>query len=268
MQLAPSVDLCHLVKHFLIIDHQAASDGVYRFFPDGNPGLVFSYADPLLGCQPQQTASKALPNFVYGQANQFHDLKAGKKIGLLIVVLQPWGLHWLSGIPGQNTINLQVSLEQLLGPPTKLLQEQLVDSSTLRERINQIEGFLRKIQPAPSPQQPLLQQAVQLVQQTNGQLAIQQLLQQLATTERSLERCFMQIMGMGPKRFSRIIRLQHGLKIHRQQPHLSLTELTYRAGYYDQAHFIREFTQLAGMTPKQYDAISGRLAVNLMPLPG
>lgn len=267
MQLAPTPDLCHLVKHYLIIDHQAASEGIYRFFPDGNPGLVFSYADPLREYQRPQAASKALPNFVYGQANQYHDLKAGKRIGLFIVVFQPWGLHAISGMPGLETINLQVSLEQLFGSTANTLQAQLWDCSTLAERISQIEGFLRKHRLEQDPAWSLLQTAAQLIQQTNGQLPIQKLIQQLATTERSLERRFVQVMGIGPKQFSRIIRLQHCLKIHRQQPWLSLTELAYCAGYYDQAHFIREFTQLAGMTPKQYDTSPARLAVNLMPLP-
>lgn len=96
MQVAPSVDLSHLVKHYLNIDHRAASEGIYRFFPDGNPGLVFSYADPLVQCQPQKPMTNGFSNFVYGQANQYHDLKAGKAIGLLIVVFHPWGLHTIS----------------------------------------------------------------------------------------------------------------------------------------------------------------------------
>ncbi|GAB3511998.1 helix-turn-helix domain-containing protein [Spirosoma knui] len=267
MQIAPSADLCRLVKHYLIIDHQAASEGIYRFFPDGNPGLVFSYADPLLEHKRQQAATNALVDFVYGHANQYHDLKAGKTIGLLIVVFQPWGLHTISGVPGQETTNLQVRLEHLFGPSASALQAQLLDCFTLSERISFIEDFLRKRKLVPSPDESLLQMAVQRIQQTNGQLPIGQLLQQLATTERSLERRFVQVMGIGPKQFSRIIRLQHCLKIQRQQPALSLTELAYAAGYYDQAHFIREFTQLAGVTPKQYDTSPARLAVNLMPLP-
>jgi AraC-like DNA-binding protein len=45
---------------------------------------------------------------------------------------------------------------------------------------------------------------------------------------------------------------------------MSLTELAYTAGYYDQAHFIREFTNLVGITPSQYNANTQRLAVNVM----
>ena len=262
MQVSPSADLRHLVKHYLIIDHQAADEGTYRFFPDGNPGLVFSYADPL--CQRQQPATNGLSTFVYGQANQYHDLTAGKTIGLLIVVFQPWGLHTISGISGQETINRQVSSDHLFGPLASMLQTQLVSYSSLRERINQIEGFLRTRTSNLRAVWSLLPRAVQLMHQTNGQLPIQQITQQLATTERSLERHFEQVLGISPKQYSRIIRLQHCLKIHRQQPALSLTELTYKAGYYDQAHFIREFRQLTGITPTQYDTGPARLAVNLM----
>lgn len=268
MQLAPSVKLSGLVKHYLIIDHQSPSERVYRFFPDGNPGLVFSYADPLLESQSQKPAANCFTHFFYGQASQHHDLKAGRTIGLLIVVLHPWGLHALSGLPGAVTRNMRLSLDNLFTPvQVDALHAKLMASSTLMERIGYVEEFLIRIRLATLTQESLLiQKAVQCIHHTHGLLPVRQLIQELSVTERSLERHFNQVMGIGPKQFSRILRLQHSLKIHRQVPTLSLTELAYRAGYYDQAHFIREFGQLAGITPKQYEANPTRLAVNLMPI--
>jgi AraC-like DNA-binding protein len=35
-------------------------------------------------------------------------------------------------------------------------------------------------------------------------------------------------------------------------PSVSLTELAYASGFYDQSHFIREFKAFTGLTPKQY----------------
>ncbi|GAB4049703.1 DUF6597 domain-containing transcriptional factor [Spirosoma litoris] len=268
MQVNPSPQLAHLVKHYLILENTSSAEHTYRFFPDGNPGLVFSYADPFTEGRDFAAASNQYHNFFYGQANQYHDLKAGKTISLLVVVLQPWGLHALSGLPGIETRNMRLSLDNLLAPvAVDVQQAKQRDCSGPLERIRQIEEFLSKLSPpALTPETRFVQQAVQQIYQTNGMLSIQQILQGLGTTERSLERRFEQVIGLRPKQFSRIIRLQNSLKIHRQKPTLNLTELTYCAGYYDQAHFIREFNQLVGLTPKQYEANPNRLAVNLMPI--
>lgn len=268
MQVAPSFRLRSLVKHYLVIDQHAPSERIYRFFPDGNPGLVFSYADPLLEHAQQKPASSTFNHFVYGHTSQYHDLKAGKTIGLLIVVLQPWGLHVLSRMPGTVTLNTRLSLDQLFASAwVDSLQSNLTACSTHLARIRELEAFLGKLIPsALTPEAILIQRAVQRIDYTNGLLPVGQLTDGLHTTERSLERRFEQVMGIGPKQFSRIVRLQHSLKLHRQTPSLSLTELAYSAGYYDQSHFIREFGQLAGITPKQYEANTNRLAVNLTPI--
>jgi AraC-like DNA-binding protein len=266
MQVTPSPELATLVKHYLIIENQPQQIGTYRFFPDGHPGLVYSYAEPLVQHDNYKLAPGQLPIFVYGQANRYHNLGGGKKIGLLIVVFQPWGLYAITGVPGVETTNRLLSLDNLFGPEGNTLLNQLQACSDNPGRIKRIEDFLRKRLHTVTHGLTQIQTAVQLIYQTNGSKPIGHLTQQLSITERSLERGFNKVIGMGPKQFARIIRLQHGLKVHREQPDLNLTELTYLAGYYDQAHFIREFTHLVGSTPSQYQASTQRLAVNLLPL--
>ena len=57
-------------------------------------------------------------------------------------------------------------------------------------------------------------------------------------------------MGASPKKFASIVRLKNLLQ---QYPNTgSLTELAYEAGFYDQAHFIKEFKAFTGDTPENY----------------
>lgn len=267
MQLAPSPELADLVKHYLIIDHQVESVFTHRFFPDGHAGLVFSYADSLTRSDDRTLPATHLDSFMYGQVNRYHNLSTGKNIGLLIVVLQPWGLSLLSGIPADETTNQQLSFGDVFGKAGIYLQDSVLGCVNTISRIKKIESFLLSLRQRLSGESVLIKAAAELISSTNGAIPIQQLTQQLTITERSLERRFNKIIGIGPKQFARILRLQNCLKIHRQNPLLNLTQLAYTAGYYDQAHFIREFSHFVGITPKQYEANTKRLAVNLMPLP-
>ena len=57
---------------------------------------------------------------------------------------------------------------------------------------------------------------------------------------------------MAPKRFCRVRRLAHVLRLAGRRPEALLAELALDAGYSDQPHFNREFRELAGMAPGEY----------------
>jgi AraC-like DNA-binding protein len=45
-----------------------------------------------------------------------------------------------------------------------------------------------------------------------------------------------------------------------------LTGVAYESGYFDQAHFIKEFKKYTGITPQQYHARAQPLALNFLQL--
>jgi AraC-like DNA-binding protein len=65
-----------------------------------------------------------------------------------------------------------------------------------------------------------------------------------------LEKRFRQAVGTSPKKFASIVRFKH--VIQRYDSGRSLTELAYEAGFYDQAHFIKEFKIFTGDTPEGF----------------
>lgn len=75
---------------------------------------------------------------------------------------------------------------------------------------------------------------------------------ELNLSERSLERIFKADIGISPKLFFRINRFQTSLSYIRQQSFKSLAEVAYNHLYADQSHYIREFKEFAGTTPKQF----------------
>ena len=82
-------------------------------------------------------------------------------------------------------------------------------------------------------------------------------------SRRHLERRFQEVVGLSPKRFARITRFQHALRIFEQGASGHRGVATAAAcGYADQAHFIREFSELAGCSPEAHllrDAMLNRL---------
>jgi AraC-like DNA-binding protein len=64
----------------------------------------------------------------------------------------------------------------------------------------------------------------------------------------------------------RIVRFQSALQ-HLIGSHTdSLTDITYRAGYYDQAHFIREFKEFTGQVPSHFQLTKHPINQYFLPL--
>ena len=54
------------------------------------------------------------------------------------------------------------------------------------------------------------------------------------------------------KKLMRISRINHVYKLMIKNPEFNARELMFNGNYYDQAHFIKDFKELTGETPKQF----------------
>jgi AraC-like DNA-binding protein len=71
-------------------------------------------------------------------------------------------------------------------------------------------------------------------------------------TPRGLQRLFTHYVGVGPKWVLARYRMHDAVSEIDEGYDGTLTDLAYRYGWYDQAHFTRDFTALVGVTPGQY----------------
>ncbi len=69
---------------------------------------------------------------------------------------------------------------------------------------------------------------------------------------RQLGRLFARHLGVAPKVAARVLRFQSALRTLMRDPGCSLAEVAAAAGYFDQAHFIRDFRRFTGGVPRGY----------------
>lgn len=73
-----------------------------------------------------------------------------------------------------------------------------------------------------------------------------------ASERRDRARLFARYLGIPPQTLTRVVRFQTALRSLMSDPEGSLGELASRCGYFDQAHFIREFRRMTGGVPRGY----------------
>jgi AraC-like DNA-binding protein len=109
---------------------------------------------------------------------------------------------------------------------------------------------------------PLVRAAVAAIRAAQGQMTVATLSRALAVGPRLLERRFREHVGVPPKAFAQIVRMQAIARVVRNTPghgsQPSWAALACDAGFHDQAHFVRTFRTYAGVTPGTYARAHGR----------
>lgn len=94
--------------------------------------------------------------------------------------------------------------------------------------------------------------AVELIERSRGSLDVAAIAGALDTGPRQLERLFRHTVGVSPKLACRIERVRHAMRLVPFGGHADWADIAYACGFYDQAHFIRDFRAITGMTPTRF----------------
>jgi AraC-like DNA-binding protein len=116
-----------------------------------------------------------------------------------------------------------------------------------------------RLSEAPSHGLELVQHAGQSLETSHGGLRVNALADAAGISGNQLATQFKAHIGITPKRVARIYRFASLiLSVDAQHP-VEWSDLAHRAGYFDQAHFSREFKDFTGHTPTEYLALRRRL---------
>ncbi|MBV9789603.1 MAG: AraC family transcriptional regulator, partial [Chloroflexi bacterium] len=66
------------------------------------------------------------------------------------------------------------------------------------------------------------------------------------------ERLYQCQVGMSPKQYTQLLRVEKARLALKRMRQASTLNLAMELGFYDQPHFIREFSAVVGMTPYAY----------------
>lgn len=172
------------------------------------------------------------------------------RTGSLLIYFRTMGAAAFMALPVHELFRQSISLDHLF-PRQELrdLEDQLAAAVADEHRIALTEAFLlRRLR----PQEPdgLVVQAVERIVKSGGKLPIAELASELHISQSPLEKRFRRLVGASPKKFASIVQLQQ--VIGHYEGGESLTALSYQAGFYDQAHFIKAFRHFTGRTPADF----------------
>ena len=229
-------------------DAAALDTDTQPVLPDGRPELILHFGDAFERVHPDGTIERQPKLIFAGQLTSQLLLRPTGAIGVLGVRFHPFGAAALFSEPQDRLTGLTAGVDTLSLPLGRALEDVRVSSANLDDGVMRVQhallSWLR-----PERIDPRIRTVVQTIDRELGDVSIDALAESVTMTRRHLERLFITTVGVTPKRLARITRFQHALRIleGRAGTHTAAT-----CGYADQAHFIRDFRDLAGCPPGEH----------------
>ena len=146
--------------------------------------------------------------------------------------------------------------EDLWGPAGRELSVRFQELATLAERLALLSNFLRQ---RLRPGDALVETAVAAIYQQGAVLQMSELAERHGLGLRQLERRFQAVIGVSPARLRSLVRFQKTCRQLLLDPVAPILDTALAEGYYDHAHFCRNFRELSGQSPQAYFAVARKL---------
>jgi AraC-like DNA-binding protein len=185
---------------------------------------------------------------------KFSKLLEGKG-GVFAVKFTPGGFYPLVGVPVSGFSDKIVSLRDVFGRRGDELDRAVLAEDTDPSRIKIVENFLLACLPDLDEADENVLKATEIVYQVAKEreiVKVQDLVDRYGLNKRMLQRLFARYVGVSPKWVIQRYRLNEAAEQLATGESINQAELALNLGYSDQAHFIRDFKSIVGVSPAAY----------------
>ena len=243
LQIRPGPPVRSFVQCYWALEDDAVGPPLpQRVVPDGCPELILNFGQPFESLS--RGDWKAQPqSFVAGQLTNPLMLRSHGPARIFGIRFRAHGLSRLFALSMNELTDRVIPLRELSGALWREL-EPLHDLASPFEQAIVVERALQAFR----SDDALVSYAVDEIVRQGGVVDVADLASQVGISLRQLERRFQNRVGLSPKLFCRVRRFQRVFGAIEKGPR-NWADAAVECGYYDQAHLIRDFRELAGETP-------------------
>jgi AraC-like DNA-binding protein len=167
--------------------------------------------------------------------------------------LQPGAFTAITGIEAATLTNGHMALDAAFGDHHEGLRH-LPGDGDPKAIVAAIEAILGSCKLAHDPSLELVRQVIDSMRRAPPTARVEDLAAEHNIAARTLQRLFRRYIGVGPKWVLKRLRIHQAVEQLASPTSPNWTELALDLGYYDHAHFIRDFRLVVGRSPAQYAA--------------
>jgi AraC-like DNA-binding protein len=208
----------------------------YRVVADGCIDIIFEMNNPA-------------DSFVMGFCKKYTEFELENSFNYFGIRFLPAGFPHVFKLDASELSNRVVNLADVVPPVAAFIRSRLDADKNPEEVIASLNSyFLSSIAQLHHHIDNRFYEAFGIILNKAGVVDVQKDLD-TGISERQLRRLFEFYIGDSAKTFCKVVRFQHVLNAKPSTQSLRKNKLFYDAGYYDQAHFIKDFKNFYGVTP-------------------
>ncbi|MCR9172337.1 MAG: helix-turn-helix domain-containing protein [bacterium] len=252
----PDVKLRSYVHYYFVISHGSSNSLTHNHFhtnhPQGTFDLMFALSGGVRLENYKEEQFQLNQIFVMAQQEGYFNVKFDDNAHILGVVFYAESFSKLFNLPLTELTNSGCQLTDHLSSDYQNFYEQLHHFKNDQERIFALNKFIEKQLSKVDYSFDKMDVLIRSIRTGKASEKIEDLARASNMSERTLQRKLKANLGIGPKSFSKINRFKEVLVCISTHPEYDWQDLLYRFGYYDQAHFIKDFKRYTGKTPGEF----------------
>ena len=248
------------VERFWWLEGPAAEIAAEPIPPDGRTEIIVHGGDPFARIDHAGAMHVQDRVLFAGQLTRAVRLQPRGYARVVGAHLRPHAAHALFGVPQREMTDVIVDLRDVHGPLARRLRDDVAGRPSGEDMVAALERAIDAQASRAQVEGPTAA-AVAIATGRKGLVQVAQLAEELGLSARQIERLFDERVGLPPKFFLRVLRFQEVLRGIRHET--NGTTWAVRAaehGFYDQAHFIRDFKTFVGEPPGAWHVSDESLA--------
>lgn len=210
----------------------------YRVVSDGCVDIFFNSQNPK-------------ENFIMGFCRKYTEFPIGKQFNYIGIRFLPVCFPLLFGMDARGVSNKSQNLDEVLPNFSYWIAASIQPNQSFENTVALLNGkFKGLLQEKEFDIDSRFFKALTRIFENRGSLDTEKDLD-TGLSPRQLRRIFNFYIGTTPKAFSNVVRFQHILNAKPSTRSLKENKLYFDVGFYDQAHFIKNFKTFYGVTPSE-----------------
>lgn len=252
MQISPSIILKPFVKSYSVITtDREMTDEV--FYPSGYIDFVVNISGGNAATIINGYLKKTPDVELLGHLNLPTRLNAAKGTPVLIARLFPYACPLFFPAPTAEFTNHATNLYEVFSDEIRSFYDQVMCSASILDKVKELDNFLiKRLKKSEDKirKTSLIADICRTIFETDTKFESFDLSQKFGFSERYVQKLFRENVGLSPAALFSVTRFNKALGLILATDS-SLTSVAYDCGYFDQAHFIKEFKRFTGIRPMQ-----------------
>lgn len=232
---------------------EAQLDESYPVFAIGHPLVIFLYKDfPTLSINGLEVKPKSrlqIAGQIY-KADISMQLKG--EFGQIGLILHPLTPYYLFHKTGEELLNKWTDFRKSVPIESNALNSDLLTCNSTAVKVTMLFEFMKQLLDSKLPDIKWLDDAIRDIYQAQGNIAIDEMAKKANISIRHFSRKFKTLVGVSPKYFCKVIQLNAVFELLHSTNTEKLHHLALECGYFDHAHFIKDFKKMIGNSPNQF----------------